>query len=85
MAAFLLEEWDIQVSQSTISRLLKNHRVSRKKGQRLGEGQSQPLRTAWQADMLDLKAEQLVFVDESLFKLQTEWRCMAYGSIGQPV
>lgn len=35
--------------------------------------------------MLDLIAEQLVFLDEALFKMQTGWRCMAYGSIGDRV
>ena len=35
--------------------------------------------------MLDLTAEQLVFLDEALFKMQTGWRCMAYDPIGQRV
>ena len=34
--------------------------------------------------MQDLTAEQLVFIDESLFKQQTGWRLMAYGPIGDP-
>ena len=34
--------------------------------------------------MCDITAEQLVFVDESLFKAQTCWRSMAYGPIGDP-
>ena len=35
--------------------------------------------------MKDFTAEQLVILDESIFKLQTGWRCMAYGPIGQEV
>lgn len=31
-----------------------------------------------------MKAEQLVFIDELLFKLQTMWRSMAYAPIGDP-
>ena len=31
-----------------------------------------------------VKAEQLVFVDETLFKFQTMWRSMAYAPIGDP-
>ena len=31
-----------------------------------------------------MKAEQLIFIDESLSKLQTMWRCMAYAPIGDP-
>jgi transposase len=34
--------------------------------------------------MLDITAEQMVFLDESIFKQQTGWRLMAYGPIGQP-
>jgi transposase len=84
MAIFLEEEWGITVNKSTICRLLKKHRISNKKGQRLGHTQSQSLRTAWQSLMLDVTAEQLVFLDESIFKQQTGWRLMAYGPIGQP-
>jgi transposase len=68
MAIFLEEEWGITIDRSTISRLLKKHRISNKKGQRLGHTQSQSLRTAWQSLMLDITAEQLVFLDESIFK-----------------
>ena len=53
MALFLFEEWDIRVSQSTISRLLKEMRMSRKVGQRIGP-QSHELRVGWQADMLHI-------------------------------
>jgi transposase len=41
MVIFLEEEWGIIVDWSTISRLLKKHRISNKKGQRLGRTQSQ--------------------------------------------
>lgn len=66
-----------------VSRALKGARISRKKGQRIGP-QSEQLRIAWQAFMGHVKAEQLVFIDESLFKLQTMWRSMAYSPIGDP-
>jgi hypothetical protein len=70
MAMFLEEEWGITVNQSTISRLLKQHWISNK-GQRIGHTQSQALRTAWQSFMLDITAEQLAFLDESIFMAQT--------------
>jgi transposase len=57
MAMFLEEEWGITVSQSTISRLLKKHRLSNKSGQRVGHTQSQALRTVWQSLMLDITAK----------------------------
>ena len=84
LAVFLEEEWGICVSQPTGCRLLKENGISRKKGQRVGNTQSQVLRDDWQAFMVDVKAEQLVFLDESIFKQQTGWRCMAYAPIGQP-
>ena len=31
--------------------------------------------------MHDVTAEQLVFLDESIFKAQTGWQCMAYAPI----
>jgi hypothetical protein len=34
--------------------------------------------------MLDVTAEQLVFLDELIFKQQTSWRLTAYGPIKQP-
>lgn len=85
LSMFLEEEWSLTVSQPTISRLLKEHRISQKKGQRVGHTQSRQLRVAWQASMLDFTAEQLIFVDESIFKQQTGWRSMAYGPIGEAV
>ena len=83
LITFLSEEWDIQCSQPTISKTLKQANISRKKAQRLGP-QSEELRVAWQAFASQVKAEQLVFIDESLFKLQTMWRSMAYAPIGDP-
>jgi transposase len=84
MVLFLEEEWDIKVNRSTVSRLLKRNRLRNKRGQRIGHTQSQALRVAWQAQMYDISAEQMVFIDESLFKQQTGWRLMAYGPIGSP-
>jgi transposase len=84
MVLFLAEEWGVKTSQPAVARLLKRVRIRNKKGQRVGHTQSQPLRVAWQAQMQDITAEQLVFIDESLFKQQTGWRLMAYGPIGSP-
>lgn len=84
IAVFLKEEWDIKVHKSTISRFLKRHRWSRKKGHRIASGQSDILRTQWQSDMRHFTANQLVFLDESIFKWQTGWRGYAYAPIGDP-
>lgn len=71
MVIYLEEEWGIQVHKATVCRLLKEQRISNQRGQRIGHTQSQPLRTAWQAMMLDITVEQMVFIDESIFKEQT--------------
>ncbi len=68
LAEFLHEEWGITVHQSTISRVLKELKITRKKGERSAQP-SQLLRDAWQEKMHQYSAEQLVIIDESLFKL----------------
>ena len=82
LAMYLEEEWRIRVSQPTICRLLKENRISLKKRLRIEQNQSLMLRNSWQAFMHEITAEQLVFLDESIFKEQTGWRCMAYSPIG---
>ena len=57
LARFLAEEWDICVHRSTISRALKAAGISRKKGQRIGDNQSEILRIAWQAFASEVLAE----------------------------
>ncbi len=84
MVWYIWEEWGINVHRSTISRILKRRRWSNKKGQRVGVRQNDELRLNWVADMLRLTAEQLVFVDESLFNETTGWRHQAYAPVGQP-
>ena len=83
MQWFLWEEWAITVSHSTVSRTLKRLRWSQKTAQRLGIRQNSELRADWHAQLLGLTAEQLVFVDESLFNETTGWRHYAWAPIGQ--
>ena len=81
---FLWEEWDIHINQSTVSRLLKRLRWSSHSASRIGDGQNNELRIQWAAECLHLRAEQMVFVDETLFNESTGWRHRAYAPIGQP-
>ena len=81
---FIEEEWSVSVSRRTIERVLKEAGINRKKGQRICHKQSEELRDAWLAFVSEARAEQLVFIDESLYKLQTMWRSMAYAPIGDP-
>ncbi len=46
--------------------------------------QNDELRLNWVADLLQLTAEQLVFVDETLFNETTGWRHQAYAPVGEP-
>ena len=85
MVMFLDEEWGIEVSQPSVSRLLKENRISHKQGTRSSDRQNEALKDAWQAEMkTDFTAEQLIFIDETLLKEQTVWRLMAYAAIGDP-
>ena len=83
MQWFLLEELDIIVSQPTISRVLRQRRWSRKIAQRIGINRNNELRAQWHADLLRVTAEQLVFIDESMFNESTGWRRYAWAPIGQ--
>lgn len=82
MVSFLWEECGIEVDQSTVSRFLKKERWTKKVAQRIASAQNEELRQAWKVDMLTLRAEQLVFVDESLFNQTTGWRKKAWAPIG---
>ena len=83
MVWFLWEEWGIFVHQSTVSREIKKRRWSQKKSQRHGR-RNDELRENWHASMLNVTAEQLVFVVETAFNEMTGWRMRAYAPIGQP-
>ena len=41
-------------------------------------------RNAWIAFAADVTAEQIIFLDETLFKAQSCWRSMAYTLMGDP-
>ena len=76
-------ERGILVHQSTISRLLKKKGWTRKKLRWISLGRSDELRRAWREEMRQFIAEDLVFLDESIFNEKTGWRYHAYGPIGQ--
>ena len=84
MVWFLWKEWSIHVHRFTIFRILKKRHWSNKKEQRVSIRQNDELRLNWVADLLRLTAEQLVFVDETLFNETTRWRHQAYAPVGEP-
>ena len=68
----------------TVCKTLKRAGWNRKKGQRLGLRRNNELRQGFIADMLNVTAEQMVFIDESLFNEATGWRHYTYAPVGQP-
>ncbi len=83
MMWFLWEEWNIHVHRFTIFRILKKRHWSNKKRQRVSIRQNDKLQLNWVADLLQLTAEQLVFVDKTLFNETTRWCHQVYVSIGE--
>ena len=64
----------VQVSQPTVSRLIKDRKWSRKKLKRVSLNRSEALRRAYLDDIRQFTSEDLVFVDESIFNEKTGWR-----------
>lgn len=81
MALYLMDEFGIGVHQSTISRVLRRIRFSRKIARRHSYTQSMILRAQWISETHDLLPEQCVFVDESAFNQRTGWRRCAWPEL----
>jgi len=65
MQAFLFDEFDTQVSATTVARILERACWSRKVVIARAAQRSAPLRNAWIGIQKSWVAEQLVFLDES--------------------
>lgn len=65
IADYLSEEWEIEVSISTVSRCLKDMNVSRKRTEPAHPERDEIVRCWWIAKMTEYSADQLVVVDES--------------------
>ncbi len=66
MIWFLYDEFDIVISQSTISRMLKQARYSRKIAQRVTAERDEKLCSEWKRWLMSWTSDQLVFLDESV-------------------
>ncbi len=66
MIWFLYDEFDIVISQSMISRLLKQARYSRKIAQRIVAKCDEKLCSEWEQRLMNWTSDQLVFLDESI-------------------
>ncbi len=66
MIWFLYDEFDIVISQSMISRMLKQARYSRKIAQRVAAERDEKLRSEWKQRLMNWTSDQLVFLNESV-------------------
>jgi len=82
MVQWLWHERGVLVSKSTVCRLIKNRNWTRKKLKRISLNRSEALRRAYLDDIRQFTAEDLVFVDESIFNEKTGWRPLCYSPIG---
>ena len=82
MVYWLWCERGVLVNKSTISRALRRKNWTRKELRRISLARSEELRREWRDEMRQYAAEDLVFLDESIFNEKTGWRYRAYGPIG---
>jgi transposase len=78
-------ERGVLVSQSTVSRLLKRRKWTRKELQCISLDHNKDLWARYQEDIHCFVTEDLVFLDESIFNEKTGWRYCAYGPIGYDI
>jgi len=82
MQEFLLEERCVDVTIGRISQVLKAHNWTRKSLKLSSSDRSKELRESYKYDMQAFAADDLVFIDESIFNEKTGWRQKAYAPIG---
>lgn len=82
MIYWLFNERGVLVSQPTISRLLRRRGWNRKEMKRISLDRSEELRRSYLDVIRQFAADDLVFLDESIFNEKTGWRHYAYAPIG---
>jgi hypothetical protein len=82
MIQWLALERGVTVMQGTISILLKRNKWSSKSLYLLSSRRDEALRQAYIEDMANYAADDLIFIDESLFNEKTGWRTRGYAPIG---
>jgi len=83
MVVFLWDEFGLSTSESTVSRVLKHLRISRKVLQRQAAERSKELREHWAVRLTEWTPNQLVFIDESAANERTADRKYGWAPIGQ--
>jgi transposase len=82
MATFLFDEFEIEPSLATISRILSEAKWSRKAVQSRAAERNEPLRTVWWGRQKKYQSHQLVFLDESAANERTGDRKFGWSPIG---
>ena len=85
IAFWLAVERGVIVSRSTVCRLLKRNKWTRKNIARLSLSRSEVLREAYIEEMKKYAADDLVFLDEAIFNEKTGWRYRGYGLYGERI
>ena len=79
---WLFMERGINCSQSTVSRYLKQQNWTRASIRPFSINRNEDLREAYRNSLRRFAADDLVFLDESIFNEKCGWRHKAYGPIG---
>ena len=82
MQDFLLDELDVSVHQSIISRALKKMKISLKNLRREATERNQDLRDFYVVKLSEFTADQMIFVDESAANEHTAWRKRGWSELG---
>lgn len=82
MVEWFKEERGITLDQSSVSRILQRNGWSRKSIELRAITRSDSLRKAYLEAMQDYPAEDLIFLDKSIFNEKTGWRHKAWAPIG---
>jgi transposase len=85
MVYWLWHERGVTVTQATVSRTVRRRGWSRQALKQISSSRSEPLRQAYIEDIGRFSADDLVFLDESIFNEKTGWRTHGYGQAGRPV
>jgi transposase len=84
VAAFIYDEFDLDVHTSTLSRTLSRIRLTNKRIEPVSGVQDEDLRASWMATISQYEAEHLVFLDETACNGRTPNRCYGWSPRGFP-
>jgi transposase len=84
MIWWLEYERGVIISQPTLSRTLRRNKWTQKAIETISKRRSEHLRELYLDAMAAYPAEDIIFIDESIFNEKTGWRLKAWAPIGDP-